>query len=236
MTYSDAFNLRTNNVTFNDVADAIDGAVTLEWGGTTTGTSTIYTASPDPAWGSLTEPRRVVIVPHTTNAGATTLNVSGTGHIVVKQHGSACVGGELIQNRPTDLVYDGTDFHIISNVDMPWTDWTPSFATVSGMSYTVSSIFEAKYRRHGKSVEGYLFLTGATSGTTTNRLRMNLPVTGASGTSFWAGIYLEYAGGPLGAFALPISTTQIDIRLYDAANITCPATVIVGGGFKYRVA
>jgi hypothetical protein len=50
MTYADNYNIRTTSVKFNDVGDALDGLITRNYAGLTTGTSTTYIATPTPAW------------------------------------------------------------------------------------------------------------------------------------------------------------------------------------------
>lgn len=60
------------------------------------------------------------MVPANTNTGATTVNLtpSGSSALGAKNvfwNGAACVGGELRQNIPAILLYDGTQFHIVAN-------------------------------------------------------------------------------------------------------------------------
>jgi hypothetical protein len=54
MTYADNYNVRTTSVKFNDVADALDGLITRNYAGITSGTSTAYIASPSPTWDAYT--------------------------------------------------------------------------------------------------------------------------------------------------------------------------------------
>jgi microcystin-dependent protein len=113
MTYSDAFNIRTKNVKFNDVADAIDGTLTRGYGGTTTGTSTAYIASPSPAWTAYDTSIAITIIPHVTNTGAATLNVSGLGAKALKKNGVDIGAGFLLAGSPVLLIYTGTYFEVI---------------------------------------------------------------------------------------------------------------------------
>lgn len=55
-----------------------------------------------------------LMVPANTNTGATTVNINGLGAKNIFFGGVACVGGELTQNVPAQIVYDGTQFQIIS--------------------------------------------------------------------------------------------------------------------------
>lgn len=112
MTYADAFNIRTKNVKFNDVADAIDGTLTRGYGGTTTGTSTAYLASPTPAWTAYDTSIAITIIPHVTNTGAATLNVSSLGAKAIKIGGADLPAGALVAGRPTILIYTGVHFEV----------------------------------------------------------------------------------------------------------------------------
>jgi hypothetical protein len=56
---------------------------------------------------------RFVFVPANTNTGATTLNVDSIGAKAVFFCGAACAGGEIVQNVPCQVVYDGTQFNIL---------------------------------------------------------------------------------------------------------------------------
>jgi hypothetical protein len=113
MTYSDGFNIRTSSVKFNDVADAIDGTISRGFGGTTTGTSTAYIASPSPAWISYDLAASLAIIPHVTNAaGPVTINISGLGPKEIRLAGGTLAAGVLVINRPTILIYTGVYFEV----------------------------------------------------------------------------------------------------------------------------
>jgi len=113
MTYSDDYNIRETSVTFNDVADAIDGTLTRNAAGTTSGTSTAYVASPTPAWTEYVNGSFIVITPHTDNAGPCTINVSNLGTKDIKRAGQDLNAGILVANFPTILVYNGVYFEIL---------------------------------------------------------------------------------------------------------------------------
>jgi hypothetical protein len=117
MTYSDNYNLRTKNVKFNDVADAIDGSLTRSYGGTSTGVVNQYISSPTPSWTSYEPGQLLVIIPHITNTGASTVNVNGLGAKSIKRAGADVVAGDLVISTPTVLVYSGAYFEslIIQN-------------------------------------------------------------------------------------------------------------------------
>jgi microcystin-dependent protein len=113
MTYADNYNIRTTSVKFNDVADALDGLITRNYAGLTTGTSTAYIATPTPAWDAYTTSGLVVIIPHITNTGASTINISGLGARDLKIGNAAIAAGVLQQNVPTIMAYTGTYFEVL---------------------------------------------------------------------------------------------------------------------------
>lgn len=150
MTYADAYNLRTSTVKFNDVADAIDGTLTRNWGGTTTGTATAYVANPSPAWTSYVTGASIVVVPHTSNTGASTINVSSLGNTTIQKNGAATVAGDLASGQPVLLIYSGGVFNIYAPP-------TGNF-TASGGTITVGNSSNNTTRR-----VGFLTSTGGTS-------------------------------------------------------------------------
>jgi microcystin-dependent protein len=113
MTYADNYNVRTTSVKFNDVADALDGLITRNYAGLTTGTSTTYIATPSPAWDAYTTSGLVVIIPHVANTGAATINISGLGVRDLRIANAAITAGTLQQNVPTIMAYTGTYFEVL---------------------------------------------------------------------------------------------------------------------------
>ena len=120
MTYADNYNIRTTSVKFNDVADALDGLITRNYAGLTTGTSTAYIATPSPAWDAYTTSGLVVIIPHVTNSGAATINISSLGTRDLRIGNAPIAAGVLQQNVPTIMAYTGTYFEVLlQNVSIP---------------------------------------------------------------------------------------------------------------------
>jgi microcystin-dependent protein len=120
MTYADNYNIRTTSVKFNDVGDALDGLITRNYAGVTSGTSTTYIATPTPAWDAYTTSGLIVIIPHTSNSGAATINISGLGAKDLKIGGAAIAAGVLQTGIPTIMAYTGTYFEVLlQNVSIP---------------------------------------------------------------------------------------------------------------------
>lgn len=53
-------------------------------------------------------------IPANTNTGATTININSIGAKNLFLGGVACVGGELTANVPAEIIYDGTQFQLMS--------------------------------------------------------------------------------------------------------------------------
>ena len=119
MTYSDAYNVRTTSVKFNDVADAIDGLITRQ-STTTSGTDVSYLAGPVPAWQEYTQSAILIITPHITNAASATIAVSGLAAKALKIGGAAIGAGVIQAGIPTILAYNGVHFEVLlQNVTIP---------------------------------------------------------------------------------------------------------------------
>lgn len=115
MTYADNYNLRTTSVKFNDVADAIDGTLTRNYAGLTTGTASAYIATPSPAWTSYVTSSFLVITPHIANNASATINVSGLGARNINKNNSPVTAGVFIANVPVLLAFNGVNFEVIIN-------------------------------------------------------------------------------------------------------------------------
>lgn len=114
MTYSDDYNIRTTQVKFNDVADAIDGVLVRNAGGTTSGSSTSYIASPTPAWSEVVDGAFIIVTPHTANLANATLNVSDTGPVPILKGGVAVGAGQFLVGVPQLLLYQNGGWEIVA--------------------------------------------------------------------------------------------------------------------------
>ncbi|MCR4331731.1 MAG: hypothetical protein NUV34_03355, partial [Sulfuricaulis sp.] len=81
------------------------------------GTNTITATGPSGY--ALTSKQPLILIPAATNTGATTIEItpSGGASLGAKnlfRNGAACVGGELKIGVPAIIVYDGTQFNIVS--------------------------------------------------------------------------------------------------------------------------
>ena len=89
----------------------------VQWGGlvvsSVSGTNTITgTVSPTPT--AYASGMKFRLIPANSNTGAATFNASSLGARNIFLNGAALVGYELRKNCPVELVYDGTQFNIVS--------------------------------------------------------------------------------------------------------------------------
>jgi hypothetical protein len=101
-----------------------------QWGGTSAGTANAQTITPIPAITSYIAGQVFTFIPGFSNAGATTLAVSGLPPKNVFLNGIALVGSELHLLVPVTVIYDGVQFNIV----FAFTDKIPtrSIFTVTG--------------------------------------------------------------------------------------------------------
>jgi hypothetical protein len=178
MTYADAFNIRTELVKFNDVADALDGVLSRANGGVTAGAANAYTALPAPAWQDLEPGRHLLVAVHAANTGPATLAVSGLTPRFVTYKKKALVGGELAAGAWAHLVWDGGTFELL-NHGGGWATWAPTYSASGSMTFTAVTTNLARYQRHGSRVVVRLQATGTTGGTASFGLRFTLPLAAA---------------------------------------------------------
>jgi len=80
----------------------------------TGGALNAYTLTLTPAPAAYATGQQFNFKANRTNSGATTLNVNGLGAKNVYASGAACTGGEIVISRVYSVIYDGTQFHLVS--------------------------------------------------------------------------------------------------------------------------
>ena len=220
MTYADAFNLRTGTVKFNDVADAIDGILSRGLGNVTTGSATAYAAAPTPAWAAYDVCRPLWVVPHVTNTGAATINVSGLGVKNLSFMKKALVGGELVQNVPCLLVWDGGTVEVQTHGGGTAT-WTPTWTPTGSMTYGSFVKNVGLYRRYGELVWFSAAADGTTGGSASSRIDLTLPL-GTIADAYLPAVV--YDGGYTVGYTIPTGTTTLGISKQGSANFGLGAT------------
>lgn len=167
------------------VLSSVAGTNTIT--GTLTPTLTAYAAG-----------QRFVFTPANTNTAATTLNINSVGAKSIFWNGAACVGGEVRQNIPVLLEYDGTQFHIIGNgFNAPFLDTHPvvegsadstkkvrievdGLTTATTRVWTAADLDIALGKQPTRTV--LTSGTGATYTTPTGATRINVRMVGGGGS------------------------------------------------------
>lgn len=234
-TFADTYSLRTALANFNGAANAVDGALSTRWGGTTGGVANAYTLTPNPAWTTSISSaiRYIVFTPHVTNTGATTLNISGTGVTAVQYKGSPLVGGELVANVEAIAVFDGTVFELLTHGG-GWATWTPTYSANLSMTYTAVTTQVAQYQRHGSRVDFRINAVGTTGGTAGSGLRFTAPINLSGVTSGFGGYVVDGTAEPA-AYGFFVTSSIIEVRKFDASNYGLGTNRTIGIGGSYAV-
>jgi hypothetical protein len=104
----------TNAVTLTDDAWFNDADMATYPCTAVSGTNTIAATAPL-GFSAYASGQVFRFIPANTTTGAATFNPSGAGPKNIFWNGSACVGGEIRQNVPVELYYDGTQLNLIGN-------------------------------------------------------------------------------------------------------------------------
>lgn len=223
----------TNGVTLTD-AGWFNDADTATYSHLTgvSGTNTIAATGPV-SCAAYAAGQRFEFIPANSNTGATTLNITcnsvALGAKNVFSGGVACVGGEIAQNVPCLVVYDGTQFNIIGGTRAG--TFTPTVTLVGGAGNTVP-VYTTNTGRFTKIGNRYLvdiFLNGdgGAEGAGTGQLTIALPA--AAHASFPGGLFL---GGTLinststyiSYISIVGGTSVLQVTIQDTIGTTLAAT------------
>lgn len=162
--------------------------------GSVAGTNTI-TAALTPALTAYAAGNKFILTPANTNTGATTVNVDSVGAKSIFWNGAACVGGELRQNIPALIEYDGTQFHIVGNgFNAPFLD---THAVVEG---SADSTKKLRFEVDGLTTATTRVLTPLDADYTLgDRVNLGTEQASTSGTS------IDFTGIPAGTRRITIN-------------------------------
>jgi len=100
-----------------------------------TGTTNAYVITPSPAITAYATYQEFTFKAASTNTGASTINVSGLGTKTIKRmDGLDVKAGDIVSGRMYKIVYDGTNFELISAI----TNGLPVWRTVAGTQVLTS--------------------------------------------------------------------------------------------------
>ena len=105
-----------------------------------TGSADAYAIGPSPAITAYAAGQRFMFVAGNTNTGASTLNVSALGTKAIQKLGSALVAGDITANDLVSVVYDGTQFQMISPARTP----VLTAGSIAAAALASSAVEEAK--------------------------------------------------------------------------------------------
>lgn len=105
---------RTDYAAVGQVQDS-----SVQWGGTSGGTSTAFTISLTPAITAYAAGQVIRWIANAAVTGAATINVNSLGTKTLQRQGTALAGNEFKANDIVEMVYDGTNFQITSVVPAP---------------------------------------------------------------------------------------------------------------------
>lgn len=81
---------------------------------TDSGIADAYVVTLKPSISSYTSGLKFLFKPSNTNTGSSTINVNSLGAKTIKKEGSNLVAGDLTSGLIYNIVYDGTDFQLVS--------------------------------------------------------------------------------------------------------------------------
>jgi len=139
------------------------------YGGVDTGTSNAYVLTFPANFTSYTDEIIIYWIPSNTNSGASTINVNGLGIVnIVNPDGSTLSAGEITANVPSQILYKGGSFQLIT----PASNFT-GFLTPSYTGFSIAPSNSVIYRRTGNVV--VLSFTGTGTSNANSFQLTNLP-------------------------------------------------------------
>jgi len=159
-----------------------------------------------------------------------------TGYVDVSASGNPGTLTFTITNWP---VQAWTTFASVAAAE-EWQDWTPTFSASGSMTFTVSTLRYARYRRVGNSVEFALSVIGTTGGTANQDIFATLPIPPKSKTSdSIEAVFYSSVGDPspteLGNCFYSDSQNALYFRKADNTNWTIGANRLVRAQGSYEI-
>lgn len=200
----------TARTQYASAAQVQDGA--LVWGGTSTGSANAHAITPSPGISAYAAGQRFAFIAGYTSTGTPTLAVSGlTAQTVL---------GDLVANEVAEVVYNGTDFHLVSDTPTGENFIINGGFAVNQRAYATGTATAAGVYMHDRWKAGalgctYSFAQSAGPSTTITITAGTLVqviegahLEGGTFTLAWAGTSLARVGG--GSYAAsPIVATGL---------------------------
>lgn len=188
------------------------------WGGTSGGSANAHTISVSPTPSAYAAGQRFQFLSGNTNTSSVTLNVNSLGAKTIKQGPSNVnlVAGQLTASSLVDVVYDGTNFLLVSQ---PWVaaqTYTPSYSASGSMTFGTVTTSIARYHIRQRFCRLQLEFFGTTGGTASNSIIASLPITEAQGMTAMA--YVVDGSGASAQGYVSISGGNASFFKPDASN------------------
>lgn len=110
---------------------------TLMWAGDAGGTANALTLTLTPAITAYTTPQIIFFKATETNTGAATVVVSGLSAKTIQKNGAALVSNDILDGKIYGLIYDGTQFQLLSVQQAPAGNQTQTLTDGANIAFDV---------------------------------------------------------------------------------------------------
>lgn len=131
------------------------------------------------------------------NTGSSTININSSGAKQIQTIGGyALTAGQLKANDTYVAIYYSDIFYLLNpNTDVAST-WSPTLGASGSMTFTSTTVHEAKYGRDGRMIEFVIDVEGTIGGTPSYILTFTLPVEAATADNeIFVGKYSDDTAG-----------------------------------------
>lgn len=207
------------------VSQVQDG--TFQWGGTTGGTSTAYTASLYAAPAAYAAGQMFAVILHTACGATPTINFNSLGAKTIVDQDNNSIRASQIPARLILLQYDGTNFRWVGDNSSSPISYTPTTGASGSLTWNTSVNSYMYYTiEPGKKISIAGGLNATSGGTASSTLTFTLPVTAAS-TNFAFSCNAIENLVPIPAYAQMSSSTVINVYKASGANWSASVGITV---------
>jgi hypothetical protein len=187
------------------------------YGGTSSGSGGAYAITVSTSLTAYSAGLRFTFIPnHTVSAGAS-LNVNALGVKTIRTPlGNTLRTGQIYTGRITEVLYDGTDFILISPHNGELTSYTPTFGTSGAMTFTSTNIIYARYQVHDGFYTFDISFNGTTGGVASTTITCTIPFAPVDFTA--GGFHCMIGDGGYVNGVAETSGTTLSCKRVDGAN------------------
>lgn len=187
------------------------------YGGTSTGSGGAYAISVAASFNGYSAGQKFSFMPnHTVSAGAT-LNVNSRGVKTIRTPlGNTLRTGQIFSGRITEVIYDGTDFILLTPNNGELTSYTPTYGASGAMTLTSITTVYARYQVHDGFYTFDISFYGTTGGVANTSLTVTIPFAPVDFTA--AAFHCMIGDGGYANGVAETSGTTITCKRVDGAN------------------